>query len=59
MHEYPNYRENNSCKEHNYRTDNAVNKLEVEYDNANDRRDNIGVADNDEATMIDKIMINI
>ena len=35
-----------------------MEKLEAEYENANDRRDNIGVAENDEATMLDKIVTN-
>ena len=29
VYEYPNDRRNNSCKEHNDRTDNAVDKLEA------------------------------
>ena len=34
-------------------------KVEAEYDNANYRRDSIGVAENDEATMIGKFVTNI
>ena len=33
MREYPNDKEDNSCKEKNDRTDNAVDKVEAEYDN--------------------------
>ena len=47
MREYPNDREDNSCKEKNDRTDNAVDKVEAEYDNENYRRENTRPADND------------
>ena len=47
MREYPNDKEDNSCKEKNDRTDNAVDKVEAEYDNENYRRDNTRPADND------------
>ena len=43
----------------NDRTDNAVDKLEVEYENTNWSRDNIGPAENDEATMLEKNVTNI
>ena len=36
----------------NYRTDNAVEKVEAEYENYNNRRDNTGPDENDEATML-------
>ena len=40
-------------------SDRAVEKLETEYDDANDRINNIGLADNGEAEILDKNLTNI
>ena len=40
-------------------SDRAVEKLEAEYDDANDRINNIGLADNGEAEFLDKFLTNI
>ena len=37
----------------------AVDELESEYDDANDRNNNIGLADNGEAEFLDKFLTNI
>ena len=36
-----------------------MEKVEVEYENYNNRRENTGPDENDEATMLDKIVTNI
>ena len=43
----------------NDEADSAVYYVEVEADDANDRSDNIGPAENDEAAMLDKVADNI
>ena len=37
----------------------AVDELEAESDDANDRSDNIGLADNGETAVLDKFLTNI
>ena len=43
----------------NDRADNAVDKVEVEYENSNDSTDNTRSSKNDEATMLEKNVTNI
>ena len=43
----------------NDRTDNAVEKVEAEYENYNNRRVNTGPGEYDEATMLEKNVTNI
>ena len=56
--EDPDYGADNLCKHHNARSEKAVENVEVEYVDANDRIENIGLADNDEAAVIEKIVTN-
>ena len=57
--EYPDYGADNLWKYRDARSDKAVDDVEAEYDDVNDRSDNIGLADNDEAAVIDKIVTSI
>ena len=57
--EDPYYGADNLCKYRDARSEKAVDNVEAEYVDANDRSDNIGIADNDEVAVIDKIVTNI
>ena len=57
--EEPYYGSDNLCKYRDAMSDRAVEKLEAEYDDANDRINNIGLADNGEAEVLDNFLTNI
>ena len=47
------------CEYRNTRSDKSVDDVEAEYDDTNDRSNNIGIADNGEVAVLEKIVSNI